>query len=144
MAPLCPNTISPKWPKPFSVELFPVRFWYSNRFSNKKWSVSNSMPRASCHVKTESKLTQHLVKSIAKGFVGFAATATALASICCDSPALAESLTVAFPVSRAPEVIVWSFLLTVMRSASLIILVFRWLSYAIIVLVFFFFPYFMI
>ncbi|XP_044469041.1 carboxyl-terminal-processing peptidase 3, chloroplastic-like isoform X2 [Mangifera indica] len=104
MAPLCPNTISPKWPKPFSVELFPVRFWYSNRFSDKKWSVSNSMPRASCHLKTESKLTQHLVKSIVKGFVGFAATATALASICCDSPALAESLTVAFPVSRAPEV----------------------------------------
>lgn len=36
--------------------------------------------------------------------MGFAATAAALSSVCCDSPALAESLTVAFPVSRAPEV----------------------------------------
>lgn len=46
-----------------------------------------------------------LIESIAKGFVGFAAAATALASICFDSPAFAESLTVAFPASRAPEVI---------------------------------------
>lgn len=46
----------------------------------------------------------NLIESIAKGFVGFAAAATALASICFDSPAFAESLTVAFPVSRAPEV----------------------------------------
>lgn len=45
-----------------------------------------------------------LIESIAKGFVGFAAAATALASICFDSPAFAESLTVAFPASRAPEV----------------------------------------
>ncbi|KAH9648111.1 Carboxyl-terminal-processing peptidase 3 [Citrus sinensis] len=44
------------------------------------------------------------IESIAKGFVGFAAAATALASICFDSPAFAESLTVAFPASRAPEV----------------------------------------
>ncbi|KAH9678821.1 Carboxyl-terminal-processing peptidase 3 [Citrus sinensis] len=44
-----------------------------------------------------------LIESIAKGFVGFAAAATALASICFDSPAFAESLTVAFPASRAPE-----------------------------------------
>lgn len=43
------------------------------------------------------------IESIAKGFVGFAAAATALASICFDSPAFAESLTVAFPASRAPE-----------------------------------------
>lgn len=38
------------------------------------------------------------------GFVGFAAAATALASVYSDSPAFAESLTVAFPVSRAEEV----------------------------------------
>lgn len=36
--------------------------------------------------------------------IGFAAAATALASVCYDAPAFAESLTVAFPVSRAPEV----------------------------------------
>lgn len=45
-----------------------------------------------------------LIESISKGFVGFAAAATALSSICFDSPAFAESLTVAFPASRAPEV----------------------------------------
>lgn len=36
--------------------------------------------------------------------LGCAAAATALASVYCDSPAFAESLTVAFPVSRASEV----------------------------------------
>ncbi|KAL8133514.1 hypothetical protein AgCh_008830 [Apium graveolens] len=45
-------------------------------------------------------LNQGLVKSIGRGLVGFAA---ALA-VCVDSPALAESLTVAFPVSPAHEV----------------------------------------
>ncbi|KAH9678827.1 Carboxyl-terminal-processing peptidase 3 [Citrus sinensis] len=50
-----------------------------------------------------------LIESIAKGFVGFAAAATALASICFDSPAFAESLTVAFPASRAPETMVEIF-----------------------------------
>ncbi|KAJ6699946.1 CARBOXYL-TERMINAL-PROCESSING PEPTIDASE 3 CHLOROPLASTIC [Salix purpurea] len=39
-----------------------------------------------------------------KGVIGFAAAATALASVCYDAPAFAESLTVAFPVSRASEV----------------------------------------
>ncbi|KAK4775961.1 hypothetical protein SAY87_023922 [Trapa incisa] len=45
-----------------------------------------------------------LVKSIGKGLVGFAAAAAAFTSIGFDSPALAESLTVAFPVSRIREV----------------------------------------
>lgn len=57
--------------------------------------------------KTESKLHsngQDFIKSIGKGVIGFAAAATALASVCYDAPAFAESLTVAFPVSRAPEV----------------------------------------
>ena len=111
MAPLSPNIISPQSPKPFTPQLFPQRFWCSSRCLTKRWTVS--MPCASYHVKTESKpefSSQHLVKSIAKGFVGFAAAATALLSICCDSPAFAESLTVAFPVSRAPEVIVLIFL----------------------------------
>lgn len=47
---------------------------------------------------------QRLVGSVGKCVMGFAAAATALSSVCFDSPALAESLTVAFPVSRAPEV----------------------------------------
>ncbi|XP_065857785.1 carboxyl-terminal-processing peptidase 3, chloroplastic [Euphorbia lathyris] len=45
-----------------------------------------------------------LIRSIGKNIFGFAAAATALVSVCCDSPAFAESLTVAFPVSRAREV----------------------------------------
>lgn len=45
------------------------------------------------------------LQSMGKGFFGFAAAAVALLSVCSESPALAESLTVAFPVSRAPEVI---------------------------------------
>lgn len=48
---------------------------------------------------------EECVRSIGKCFLGVAVTAAALFSICCDSPpALAESLTVAFPVSRAREV----------------------------------------
>ncbi|XP_022151662.1 carboxyl-terminal-processing peptidase 3, chloroplastic [Momordica charantia] len=47
---------------------------------------------------------RRLIGSVGKCFVGFAAAATALSSVWFDSPALAESLTVAFPVSRAPEV----------------------------------------
>ncbi|GFY98260.1 peptidase S41 family protein [Actinidia rufa] len=42
---------------------------------------------------------ESLIRSIATGVVSLAAAI----SICCDSPALAESLTVAFPVSRARE-----------------------------------------
>lgn len=44
-------------------------------------------------------------KSIGRVFLGFAAGAFAMASVfSCDLPALAESLTVAFPVSRSIEV----------------------------------------
>ncbi|ESR34698.1 hypothetical protein CICLE_v10004757mg [Citrus x clementina] len=109
MEPLGPKIISPKSPNPIPVKLYPHRFWCSNRCKSKKWS----MPMHSCasdNVKLaeSSKLQlnnrKDLIESIAKGFVGFAAAATALASICFDSPAFAESLTVAFPASRAPEV----------------------------------------
>ncbi|XP_054814323.1 carboxyl-terminal-processing peptidase 3, chloroplastic isoform X2 [Prosopis cineraria] len=47
---------------------------------------------------------QGFVESVAKRALGFGASAALLLSIFSDSPALAESLTVAFPVSRAPEV----------------------------------------
>ncbi|KAI3935222.1 hypothetical protein MKW98_018411 [Papaver atlanticum] len=46
-----------------------------------------------------------LIKSIGKNLLGFAATAVAVISVCSvNTPALSESLTVAFPVSRAREV----------------------------------------
>ncbi|XP_047335072.1 carboxyl-terminal-processing peptidase 3, chloroplastic-like [Impatiens glandulifera] len=47
---------------------------------------------------------QSLITSIQRGILSFAAATAAIASICTNSPALAESLTVAFPVSRAREV----------------------------------------
>lgn len=65
-----------------------------------------------------------LIESIAKGFVGFAAAATALASICFDSPAFAESLTVAFPASRAPEVIFFFFFFPLQLSVYIFGLIF--------------------
>ncbi|KAI9080794.1 hypothetical protein K1719_037307 [Acacia pycnantha] len=47
---------------------------------------------------------QGFVESVAKTALGFGASAALFLSIFSDSPAFAESLTVAFPVSRAPEV----------------------------------------
>ncbi|KAK1575078.1 hypothetical protein Q3G72_002363 [Acer saccharum] len=102
---LSSKLISPKSPTPTSLQLFPHRLWCSRRF----FTTKKLLPCASYHIKTDSNPpsnAQHLIQSISKGFLGFAtaAAATALVSICCDSPAFAESLTVAFPVSRAPEV----------------------------------------
>ncbi|KAI9160649.1 hypothetical protein LWI28_010320 [Acer negundo] len=102
---LSPKLISPKSPTPTSLQLLPHRLWCSSRF----FTTKKLIPCASYHIKTDSNPpsnAQHLIQSISKGFLGFAtaAAATALVSICCDSPAFAESLTVAFPVSRAPEV----------------------------------------
>lgn len=62
------------------------------------------MVSAACESGSDSA-PRRLIGSVGKCVVGFAAAATALSSVCFDSPALAESLTVAFPVSRAPEVI---------------------------------------
>ncbi|KAL2501691.1 Carboxyl-terminal-proCES [Forsythia ovata] len=45
-------------------------------------------------------VNENLVKWVGRGVLGFAAAV----SICCDSPAFAESLTVAFPVSHTLEV----------------------------------------
>jgi hypothetical protein len=71
--------------------------------------------------KTESKLHsngQDFIKSVGKGVIGFAAAATTLASVCYDAPAFAESLTVAFPVSRAPEVPFLLYINLLYRSAT--------------------------
>ncbi|XWS43177.1 hypothetical protein CRYUN_Cryun16bG0080500 [Craigia yunnanensis] len=114
MEPLCPNFDLLKSSRPTSIPLFSHRFSWLNRGIRKKSTVS--LPYASYNhnhnhhqaLKIEASSQQSsghdLIKSITKGFVSFAAAATALASVCCDSPAFAESLTVAFPVSRAQEV----------------------------------------
>ncbi|OMO70233.1 hypothetical protein COLO4_28683 [Corchorus olitorius] len=117
MEPLCPNFDLLKSSIPTSIPLSSHRFSRLNRGFSKKSSVS-ILPFASYNhnnnhghnqaVKKEVPRPQSdghdLIKSLTKGFVGFAAAATALASVYSDSPAFAESLTVAFPVSRAQEV----------------------------------------
>ncbi|KAH1123042.1 hypothetical protein J1N35_006202 [Gossypium stocksii] len=113
MEPLCPNF---DLLKSSSVPLFSHRLSSINPGISKRSSASFpcvSSYNRNCNrqalVKTEAPKQQQptghdLIKSLTKGFVGFAAAATALASVCSDSPAFAESLTVAFPVSRAQEV----------------------------------------
>ncbi|GLT88247.1 hypothetical protein SLE2022_062820 [Rubroshorea leprosula] len=103
----CPSSDLLKSSRPSSLSLFSHRFSCSSRGVSRKWSVS--LPRSSHQQRQEAKpkrqsVSRDLLKSITKGFVGFAAAATALASVHSDSPAFAESITVAFPVSRAQEV----------------------------------------
>ncbi|XP_048226114.1 carboxyl-terminal-processing peptidase 3, chloroplastic isoform X2 [Ricinus communis] len=93
-------------PKP----LFPVFFSSRHIIYKPNLVVSRKLwPCANHHtVRTESSKSQStprdFIKSVKKGFIGFAAAAATLSSICYGSPAFAESLTVAFPVSRAREV----------------------------------------
>lgn len=71
----------------------------SNRHHvNQKWKVSLS-------VQANSSGRGGFMESVAKKAFGFGASTALFFSVFSDSPAaLAESLTVAFPVSRAPEV----------------------------------------
>ncbi|KAF5938258.1 hypothetical protein HYC85_025764 [Camellia sinensis] len=110
------SSISSKLPKPSSVLLYSHQFPLSNHHILRKCRVS--IPQISkcdtqinCEelARDNKKLTddKHVIRSIARGVVSLAAAAAVAAiSISCDSPppALAESLTVAFPASRAPEV----------------------------------------
>ncbi len=104
------TTILTEFPRPTSL-LFPShnpRFSsLINRQRSKKWSwrvPTCAWYQSDSDSKSQPQQQQQLMTSIGKGLFGFAAAATALVSVCCDSPALAESLTVAFPVSRAQEV----------------------------------------
>ncbi|XP_057982431.1 carboxyl-terminal-processing peptidase 3, chloroplastic [Malania oleifera] len=124
MEPLCPNLdlnslhlspVSRNFSKPASVPIYACRFSSFNPCLSKKWGVL-SMPCSSqrvvgTRVKTESSsedftttLEENLIDRVARSFVSFAAAAAAIISLCSDSPAFAESLTIAFPVSRAHEV----------------------------------------
>ncbi|XP_070668375.1 carboxyl-terminal-processing peptidase 3, chloroplastic-like isoform X2 [Malus domestica] len=108
MEPLCRNLdlkpatfppISPRFPKPISLSLRSPRFSCSDRQVTKKWRVS--VGNANSEAKFSS---QELVRAIGKGLLAFAAAAAAnYAVVCCDYPAMAESLTLAFPVSRTTE-----------------------------------------
>ena len=56
--------------------------------------------------------------TVGRKLLGLAAAAAVAvsSSICCDSPALAESITIAFPVSRAREVIKFLLLIPKLQS----------------------------
>lgn len=108
------SPISTKLLKPISRSSHSHELLCLNRLRSEKWSAL-IMPCAlykpnfgAQHVGTHEQLIRPLVK----GLFGFAAAATTLLSVCCDSPpAFAEPLTVVFPVSRTsePEVIFISF-----------------------------------
>ncbi|MED6215726.1 Carboxyl-terminal-processing peptidase 3, chloroplastic [Stylosanthes scabra] len=91
--------------KPSSMFLVPPpprRLWFPTRTNNRNKSNNNQKTRK---LSVSVSLKEQWLESAAKSAFGFGVSATFLFSVFCDSPsALAESLTVAFPVSRAPEV----------------------------------------
>ncbi|KAF7818998.1 carboxyl-terminal-processing peptidase 3, chloroplastic [Senna tora] len=100
LKPSCRSAIPVKFPKLTSLAFHSPRLSSPNRRVNHKWKVSLS-------VETSTKVQcsgRGLMESVARRALGFGASAALLFSIFSDSSALAESLTVAFPVSRAPEV----------------------------------------
>ncbi|KAL6145272.1 hypothetical protein ACLB2K_055960 [Fragaria x ananassa] len=108
MEPRCPNMdlkptpcspISPRFPKSTSLVMPSHRFPCSDRSVSLKWRVS-----CAAKAKAHENTSQELIGSIGKGFLAFSVAAAASFSLCFDSPAMAESLTVAFPVSRTTEV----------------------------------------
>ncbi|KAG6638374.1 hypothetical protein CIPAW_10G030800 [Carya illinoinensis] len=95
------SPISTELPKPMSRSSHSHRLSCLNRLRSENWSAL-IMPCASYKPKSEAQhLGTQLIGPLVKGFFGFAAAATTLVSVCCDSPALAQPITVAFPVSRA-------------------------------------------
>ncbi|KAK3035162.1 hypothetical protein RJ639_032835 [Escallonia herrerae] len=109
MEALCPNfelnppRLSSRITKPTSPICCRYRYSCSNRSKHHKCRLSINGILTEPEPNKQKKLNgldQDLVKLIGRGVVGFAAAV----SICLDPPALAESLTVAFPVSRAHEV----------------------------------------
>jgi carboxyl-terminal processing protease len=119
MEPLCRNLdfkpthcapISTKFIKSASLPCHSHRLLCLNRWRSK--NRGGLMAPCAWHKpesETQRLSSRELMTSLGKGLFGFAAAAAAFASVCCDSPALAESLTVAFPVSRAREVIFFFF-----------------------------------
>ncbi|KAF6176322.1 hypothetical protein GIB67_011111 [Kingdonia uniflora] len=88
-------------PKSSKTQYRPSHLYQFQCSSLKKWSKGVERFRVQSQKKFErEELGKSLVRSIGRGLVGFAA----VIYLCCDSPAFSESLTVAFPVSRAHEV----------------------------------------
>ncbi|URE11247.1 TSPc [Musa troglodytarum] len=89
-----------KLPGP-SPRRFPVR----QRFRN--GTNLRALPRKESELRCEAdgsdRTSNGVLEKAASGFAAAAAAAAVMAVCGCDAPALAESLTVAFPVSRARE-----------------------------------------
>lgn len=67
-------------------------------------TMARCQPRVNSLCYDRGSRFSNLLDSFGKGFLGLSATAVVALSLTCNSPALAESLTVAFPASRAREV----------------------------------------
>ncbi|XP_058207662.1 carboxyl-terminal-processing peptidase 3, chloroplastic isoform X2 [Rhododendron vialii] len=94
-----PTSVSSKYHTPRKCRVFVPQ---NSLFRTKSVAQIDS-PR--CSNTSVINSGKEVVESVARGVVGFtAAAAVAAVCICWDSPATAESLTVAFPVSRAREV----------------------------------------
>ncbi|KAL7590810.1 hypothetical protein Lser_V15G33681 [Lactuca serriola] len=97
------SSIYTKAPQTPTSSTFPYKYRLSSSNFNgyhRKCKVPTppqALPKANSNESVESN--KKLIDSIAKGLIGLAAPV----SVCLDSPALAESLTIAFPTSRTHE-----------------------------------------
>ncbi|KAI6696733.1 hypothetical protein NL676_016852 [Syzygium grande] len=95
-----PSPPSPSSSSSSSYSHSPLRLGCSNRRARRQWRTCSA---SHAPVEAESG-DRRLLGLIGRGLFGFAAAAAAFASVCGDSPAVAESLTVAFPASHVREV----------------------------------------
>ncbi|CAI9100062.1 OLC1v1036984C1 [Oldenlandia corymbosa var. corymbosa] len=103
------SLISRSFQKPSSKLVFPARFSCSSCGKNSNFGLNNvpRVPYARKSMKISSKnggntesLKDSLFRWVGSGVLGLAAAV----SLSCESPAFAESLTVAFPVSHSREI----------------------------------------
>lgn len=88
--------------------VFPRRLWFPTTWKRK---VSVEVEEAKLKVEGASASAGWNLESVVKSAFGFGVSAALSFSLLCHaSPSLAQSLTVAFPVSRAPEVLSLSLL----------------------------------
>ena len=98
------SSIYTKTPQTPTSSTFPYKYRLSSSNFNgyhskcKVPTPPQALPKANSNESVESN--KKLIDSIAKGLIGLAAAV----SVCLDSPALVESLTIAFPASRTHEV----------------------------------------
>ncbi|KAF8043873.1 hypothetical protein BT93_A2000 [Corymbia citriodora subsp. variegata] len=95
-----PSPLPSSSPSSSSLYSCPLPLGCSNRRTRRQWRAC-SASRAPAEPEPHER---PLLGSIGRGLFGFAAAAAAFASACSDSPAVAESLTVAFPASHVQEV----------------------------------------